>query len=118
MIYEKPSVHLTKRGLRWGTVWGTIVPKHDVFDPKKRLKGRAKLLISEQQAPGLSNLLNRCTGGETQAVLHAPSSRRDFVFPPAKQVSAILVNKADFFFFVYHRLDDPLKQQQEDLGLE
>ena len=43
----------------WGTVWGTIVPKHDVFDPKKRLTGRAKLLISEQQAPGLSKFLNR-----------------------------------------------------------
>jgi hypothetical protein len=51
---DKPSGHLRKRVLRWGTVWGTIVPKHDVFDPKKRLTGRAKLLISEQQAPRLS----------------------------------------------------------------
>jgi hypothetical protein len=43
------------------TAWGTIVPKQDVFDPKKRLTGRAKLSISEQQAPGLSNLLNHCS---------------------------------------------------------
>ena len=35
-----------------------------------------------------------------------------------KQVSAILVNKADFLFFVNHRFDDPLKQRQEDLGQE
>jgi hypothetical protein len=44
----------------WGTVWGTIVPKHGFFDPKTGLTGQAKLLISEQQAPGPSNLLNRC----------------------------------------------------------
>jgi hypothetical protein len=39
------------------------------FDPKKRLPGRAKLLISEQQALGLSNLLNRCGRNATQKAL-------------------------------------------------
>jgi hypothetical protein len=46
----------------WGTVWGTIVPQHELFDPKTGMTGQAKLLISEQQAPGLSKLLNPCTG--------------------------------------------------------
>jgi hypothetical protein len=49
------------------------------FDPKKRLPGRAKLLISKQQAMGLSNLLNRCRG-------HVPATR---CYMPSKWASRI-----------------------------
>jgi hypothetical protein len=44
------------------------------FDPKKRLPGRAKLLISEQQALGLSNLLNRCRGQNSYRGFESPLS--------------------------------------------
>jgi hypothetical protein len=50
------------------------------FDPKKRLPGRAKLLISEQQALGLSNLLNRCRG---------QNSYRGFESPPLRQFQKV-----------------------------
>jgi hypothetical protein len=35
---------------KWGTVWGTNVPKHDVFGPKTRLTGRAKPFIPSNRA--------------------------------------------------------------------
>jgi hypothetical protein len=70
--------HIKIRPKNWGTVWGTIVPKHELFDPKTGMTGQAKLLISEQQAPGLSKLLNRCRG---------QNSYRGFESPPLRQIS-------------------------------
>src|SRR5882672_6499320 len=42
--------HIKIRPKKWGTVWGTTVPEHDVFDPKAGLTCRAKFFIPSNRA--------------------------------------------------------------------
>ena len=60
-----------------GTVWGTIVPKDRIFDQKINLLVRAKLLIPNNRARGVFNLLNRCRPKSALKRLSVPIEGQD-----------------------------------------